>query len=124
MILLSTDEIISIHGELVKRTGGSDGLRDMGLLESAVNSTYAGFENYEQYPSIEEKSARLAFSLIADHAFVDGNKRIGIAVMLITLKLNGIKLSYTQPELISLGLSVADGTSKYEEILKWINTHR
>lgn len=83
MIFLSTDEIIALHSKIITRTGGSDGLRDIGLLESAVNSAYAGYDDHEQYPTIEEKAARLAFALISNHAFVDGNKRIGVIVMLI-----------------------------------------
>lgn len=124
MIYLSIEEIISIHKELIKRTGGIEGLRDRALLESAVSSIFASFENYEHYPTIAEKAARLAFAIISNHAFLDGNKRIGIAVMLITLKLGKVNLIYTQEELISLGISIADGISTYKDILKWIKSHQ
>lgn len=112
MILLTIDEIISIHSKLITRTGGSDGLRDKGLLESAVYNVDSFFDNIEQYPSAEEKSARLAYSIINNHAFIDGNKRIGILVMLMTLSLNHIMITYSQVELIELGLSIASG--KYD----------
>lgn len=124
MILLSVDEIILLHEKLIKVTGGINGLRDYGLLESAVFSTQTGFGDMEKYPTIEEKSARIAFSLINDHAFVDGNKRIGILAMLMTLRLNNVNISYTQQELIDLGLTVADGSIGYEQILQWIKGHK
>ena len=124
MILLTVDEIISIHEKLVEATGGSIGLRDKGLLESAVYSAEASFGDVEMYPTIEEKAARLAYSLISNHAFVDGNKRIGVFVMLMTLKLNHIKLVYTQDELSGLGLDTASGKAEYEDILAWIREHQ
>ena len=123
MIILSIEEILSLHTKLITKTGGSDGLRDYGLLESAVFSALSSFGDKEAYPTIEEKAARLMFSLVSNHAFVDGNKRIGVLVMLMTLKLNHIELQYSQAELINLGLSVASGQSRYNEILHWIRTH-
>ena len=120
MILLTVEEVMALHKKLIERTGGSDGLRDQSLLESAVYSAMTGFEGSEAYPTVQEKAARLMFALTNNHAFVDGNKRIGVFVMLMTLQLNGIKIEYTQSELISLGLSVAEGTTGYDEILTWI----
>ena len=93
-------------------------------MESAVFSAENSFDDVEQYPTVEEKAARLMFSLTNNHAFVDGNKRIGVFVMLMTLELNGIVLNHTQKELIELGLSVADGTMNYYEILDFINRHK
>lgn len=123
MILLTTDEIITLHSKLISRTGGSDGVRDINLLESALYSAVSGFDGFDAYPSIEEKSARLMYSLVNNHPFVDGNKRIGVLVMLMTLKLNNITIVYKQNELITLGLSVADGSCGYYDILKWIKNH-
>lgn len=120
MILLTVEEISALHDKLIERTGGSHGLRDQSLLESAVYSAMSGFWDNEAYPSVEEKAARLMFSITNNHAFVDGNKRIGVLTMLMTLQLNNVKIKYTQTELISLGLSVADGKTKYTEILDWI----
>lgn len=123
MILLTVDEIIYLHSKLVARTGGSDGLRDKGLLESAVFSALGGFGDEEAYPTIEEKAARLMYSIVNNHAFVDGNKRIGVVVMLTTLRLNEIKLKYTQTELIELALKTASGNADYNYILTFINSH-
>ena len=123
MIFLSIDEIISLHNKLITTTGGSNGLREYGLLESAVFNTLTSFGDNEAYPSTEEKAARLMFSLVSNHAFVDGNKRTGVLIMLMTLRLNHIALHYTQSELIHLGLSVASGESKYDNVLDWIRSH-
>lgn len=124
MILLTAEEVIELHEKLIERTGGSHGLRDRNLLESAVFSAMSGFADSEAYPTVEEKAARLLFSLTNNHAFVDGNKRIGVLTMLMTLQLNNIKINYTQAELISLGLSVADGKTEYAQILDWILEHK
>lgn len=124
MILLTVDEIIMLHDKLLKATGGLLGLRDRGLLESAVFGVNASFEEVEQYPTVEEKAARLAYALISNHAFVDGNKRVGVLAMLMTLHLNGVALQYTQQELIDLGLEAASGHIEYTEILRWILSHK
>lgn len=124
MILLSVDEIIELHGKIVAITGGSVELRDRGLLESAVYGAEASFDDVEIYPTVEEKTARLAYSIISNHAFVDGNKRIGVFVMLMTLRLNSVCLNYTQRELTELGLQAASGVIGYEEILNWIRKHK
>ena len=124
MKYLTLDEIIIIHDKLINITGGSGGLRDRNLLESAINSVFASFDDYEKYPTIEEKSARYAYAITNNHSFIDGNKRIGVLVMLMTLDLNRIELGYEQKELIALGLSIADGSIHYEEILEWIHTHK
>ena len=124
MILLTVDEIIALHDKLIERTGGSHGLRDQSLLESAVYSAVSSFEDNEAYPTVEEKAARLMYAITNNHAFVDGNKRIGVFAMLMTLQLNNIKINYTQSELISLGLSVADGKTEYTKILDWIMEHK
>ena len=124
MILLTVTEIIDLHETLVRKTGGSVELRDIGLLESAVYGAMQSFDDEEVYKSIEEKAARFAFALVKNHAFIDGNKRIGIFVMLMTLRLNGVQIRYTQDELIDLGLGIADGRWDYDYILSWINANR
>lgn len=123
MILLTVDEIISLHTKLISKTGGSDGLRDRGLLESAVYSAMGGFGDEEAYPTIEEKAARLMYALVNNQAFVDGNKRIGVLVMLTTLRLNSVELKFTQTELIELGLQTASGKADYEQVLEFIKSH-
>ncbi|MHB8061745.1 MAG: type II toxin-antitoxin system death-on-curing family toxin [Ruminiclostridium sp.] len=124
MILLTISEIIALQKKIIDRTGGLSGIRDQGLLESAVYSVFAGFEDMELYPTVEEKAARLAYAITSNHAFLDGNKRIGIYVMLVTLELNGIYLQFSQTELIRLGLGIADGSLPYEAVLQWLQAHK
>ena len=123
MINLTIDEIIYLHEKLIQKTGGMSGIRDIGMLESAVYSAMQSFGDEEVYPTPIERAARLAYSVTMNHPFIDGNKRTGMLVMLMTLKLNHIAIEYTQQELIYLGLSVADGSNGYEEILNWIKGH-
>lgn len=99
MIVLSKEQIIYLHEELIKETGGLQGLKDEGLLDSALAAPFQTFENQELFPSICHKAARLGFGLASNHAFIDGNKRIGAHAMLVFLELNSIHISYTQEEL-------------------------
>ena len=124
MTILSKEQIISLHAQLIEETGGDSGLRDEGLLDSALSAPFQAFGNVELFPSIQQKAARLGYGLIMNHPFVDGNKRIGAHVMLVFLALNGIELEYTQDELASEILSVASGDSGFEHLLKWIIEHQ
>ena len=124
MIRFSKDKILLLHQILAEVTGGSAGVRDEALLDSALESAYAGFGDKEFYPRKEEKGARLGYALISNHAFVDGNKRIGIYVMLTFLEMNGVPIQCTDDELVQVGLSVADGSMGYEELLQWVLDHR
>ena len=124
MIKFSKEKVLLLHQIMAEATGGSSGVRDNALLESAIESAFATFDGVELYPSKEEKAAKLGFSLISNHAFVDGNKRIGMYIMLSFLDINGIKVDATNEDVVSLGLSVADGSAKYDEILNWIMSHK
>lgn len=124
MIKFSKEKVLLLHKLLAEATGGSIGVRDEGLLDSALESAFSGFGDREFYPSKEEKGARLGFCLITNHAFVDGNKRIGIYVMLSFLEMNGIRIQCTDEEIVDIGLSLADGRMTYEELLRWVIDHR
>lgn len=124
MIRLSKDRVLSLHRLLAESTGGSTGVRDEALLASALESPFAGFGETAFYPTPEEKGARLGFCLIANHAFVDGNKRIGVLSMLTFLAVNGIRLCYTDEDLVHVGLSVADGSMSCQDLLAWIIAHK
>ncbi|MBQ3278371.1 MAG: type II toxin-antitoxin system death-on-curing family toxin, partial [Clostridia bacterium] len=123
MIKFSKDKVKLLHQLLAEATGGSIVVRDEGLLDSALESAFSGFGEQEFYPSKEEKGARLGYALISNHAFVDGNKRIGIYIMLTFLEMNGIRIQCTDEELVHIGLSVADGSMKYEDLLQWVRDH-
>ena len=121
---LSKDQILMLHHELIQETGGIDGLRDEGLLDSALNAPFQSFDKVDIFPSIQQKGARLGFGLIRTHAFLDGNKRIGAHAMLVFLSLNGIELSYTQEELADMVLKVASNELSFDNMVKWIVKHQ
>ena len=120
MIKFGKDKVLLLHQLLIEETGGEDGVRDIGLLDSALEACYATFDGKELFPSKEEKAARLGVGLVSNHAFVDGNKRIGLYVMLTFLEVNGIKLDVSDEELVAGGLAMAQGEMKYQELLDWI----
>lgn len=124
MIKFTKEKVELLHQLIAKETGGSVGIRDEALLESAVEGIYATFNGQELYPTKEEKGARLGYSLISNHAFVDGNKRIGMHVMMTFLEVNGIVIVCTDDELAKTGLAVAAGTMNYERLLEWVINHR
>ena len=123
MKILTKRQVLMLHDQLVEETGGSAGLRDDGLLESALSAPFQSFTGTDMFPSIQQKAARLAYGLIKNHPFMDGNKRIGAHVMLVFLAINGIELEYEQSELSDIFLAVAAGTCEYENILQWILDH-
>ena len=124
MIKFDKEKVLLLHQLVIESTGGSYELRDMALLDSALSSAFQTFDNKELFPSKEEKGAKLGFSLVSNHAFVDGNKRIGLLVMLSFLEINGIHLKYSDDELIELGLGLASDKIDYTQLLEWINTHK
>ena len=124
MIKFSKEKVLLLHRLIAEETGGSVGVRDEGLLESALESAFASFDGQDLYPTKEEKGARLGYALISNHAFVDGNKRIGMYIMLTFLEVNGIRLDCTNEEVASVGLSVASGKTDYSELLAWVIGHK
>ena len=123
MICFSKQQLLKMHSDLLAQTGGLDGLRDERLLESALAAPFQTYDAQELFRSIQEKAARLAYGLIQNHPFIDGNKRIGTHAMLVLLALNGIELIYTQDELSDIILKIAASTASYEDLLAWILKH-
>jgi len=113
-----------MHKELINETGGLDGIRDKGLLDSAISVPFQKFNNQDLFPTIQQKAARLGYGIIKNHAFVDGNKRIGAHTMLIFLAINGIELDYTQEELYTIILDIADNKLELADLTKWIIKHQ
>ncbi len=118
---LSLENIILLHEKIINRTGGSNGIRDKGLVESALKRASITYDGKDLYLEDIDKIAVTTYSLINNHGFIDGNKRIGIVVMLIMLKMNDFIISY---ELIELGLGIANGKIKEEYIINWIDNHK
>ena len=124
MIKFTKEKALLLHQLMARETGGSIGVRDEGLLESALEAAFAGFGAEEFYPTTEEKGARLGYNLISNHAFVDGNKRIGMFVMLTFLEVNGVYMDCTNKDVSEVGLAVAAGEMDYEALLQWVRQHR
>lgn len=120
MIKFSQNKVLLLHQLITEETGGDPNVRDIALLDSALESAFATFGGQELYPTKEEKGARLGYALISNHAFVDGNKRIGMYVLLTFLETNGIKIRPTNEEVARVGLAVAAGEMKYQDLLDWI----
>ena len=124
MKTLSKRQILMLHQQLVEQTGGSDGIRDDGLLDSALSAPFQSFDNTDVYPSLQQKAARLCFGLVKNHPFVDGNNRIGAHAMLVFLAVNGVELTYTQTELSDIILQVAASEKEYPDLLDWLIRHQ
>ena len=123
MIRLTKKQLLLLHEELITETGGAAGIRDEGLLDSALTAPFQSFEGHIPYPSLQQKAARLGYGLVKDHPFVDGNKRIGAHAMLVFLALNGVVLDYTQEDLADAFLNLASGKIGFEELLQWVLAH-
>ena len=121
---LSKKKILMLHTQLIQQTGGSEGVRDYNLLDSALETPFQSFGGDELYPTIQAKAARLGYGLIKNHCMIDGNKRIGTHSMLVFLALNGIELKYMQKELYETILDVAAGKIEYEDLLQWVLDHQ
>ena len=120
MIKFSQEKVFLLHQLLIQETGGSAGIRDFNLLDSALASAFQTFDEKELYPTKQEKAARLGYSLVSNHAFVDGNKRIGMYVMIAFLETNGISMNASNDEVARVGLGLASGNIKYDELLEWV----
>jgi death-on-curing protein len=123
MIRLSKGQIIKIHNMLIEQTGGSNGIRDEGLLDSSLNAPFQTFDGEYIYRTIKAKAAKLGYFLVKNHPFIDGNKRTGILVMITFLEINGFEITCTDEELITLGLGLAEGTINDKDLLNWIIDH-
>lgn len=116
--------IICLNMLAVEQNGGMVAVRNIALLDSAVESIYQTFDGKDLYPTIEEKAAKLGHNLITSHAFADGNKRTGLLAMMALLISNGIKVKFSDVELVKMGLFSAQGKMGYEDLLEMVNTHK
>ena len=123
MIWISAEDVILIHSRVIEGSGGLDGLRDRDGLEAAVSAPMQTFDGKELYPTDLEKIARLGFGLASNHAFLDGNKRIGAMMTQLLLKWNGYDLTLHSGELADMFIAIADGTAKEKDLLDWISRH-
>ena len=117
---LSIEEVLYLHFRLINRTGGAHGIRDLGLLQSAVGRPYAGYGGVEPYLEVFDKAGVLAHSIIMNHPFIDGNKRTGIASAGVFLRKNGYILKTGQEEMIGFTLAIARGEVEWQAISAWL----
>lgn len=121
---ISLKDIYESHDKALEEFGGEDGVRDSNLIESAYYSAFQGFGDNEFYQTPEEKAARLGFGLAVNHGFVDGNKRTGLAVLLLYLDVNGLILEATQDELVDIFIKIAESPNNgYEKLLSFVKDH-
>ncbi|OGK08527.1 hypothetical protein A2767_05515 [Candidatus Roizmanbacteria bacterium RIFCSPHIGHO2_01_FULL_35_10] len=123
IIYLTLEQILLIHEDQIDKYGGSHGIRDFALLESAILRPQTTFGGVDLYPSIFDKAASLIHSLLLNHPFVDGNKRNAIASALVFLELNGYSFSTTQDNLVSTALSIENKKWNLEKISSWLKKH-
>ena len=123
MIKFSRDKVLLLHQILSAETGGDPELRDINLLDSALESAFLTFDGQELYPTKEEKAARIGYALISNHAFVDGNKRISAMMTQLLLKWNGYDLALRTGELADMFIAIADGTANGKDLLDWVYAH-
>ena len=123
MIKFNRENVMEVYKVLTEATGGTVGVRDEGLLLSAIEAPYQTFGGIDLFPTVLEKGVRLGYGLVANHPFVDGNKRIGILVMLVFMQLNGINLELTDEMIVDVTLKVASGEYKYEDLLEFVTNN-
>ena len=121
--MISKENVERLHQTLIVNFGGSPGIRDFQALESALSRPYQTFDNAELYPSITEKAAALIESILNNHPFVDGNKRTGYVLLRLFLLNNSLDIKATQNEKYDFVLSIASGKRRFEDIVKWLETH-
>ena len=116
-------DIYHYHDSVIADSGGDSGIRDEGLIESAYNAAFQGFEDIEFYETVEEKATRIGYGLAKNHGFVDGNKRVGCLVLLSFLQINGISLQCSTKELADIFYLVASNEKSYDDLLLFVRTH-
>ncbi len=120
---LNAQQVLFIHGRLIAETGGSTGIRDIGLLESAVARPQATFDGVDLYPDLFSKAAALFQSLLLNHAFVDGNKRVAITTASLFLLHNGYRLTATNQDVVVFVLGAVNERLSPESIVAWLQTN-
>ena len=123
IVTLSASQLVALHGELLKAFGGRRGLRDRGALESAAARPGMTFDGEDLYPDLAAKVAALMHSLVVNHAFVDGNKRVGAAAAELVVEVNGYRLLSSDSDLETVTLAVARGELSAEALAIWFR-HR
>jgi len=123
MRYLTLGEVVELHRAVIEKTGGIAAIRDLGALDSALAQPAATFAGLDFHPSLADKAAALCFSLVRDHPFLDGNKRVGHAAMETFLVLNGSEIEASIDEQEHLMLDIAAGRLSRDEVAAWLREH-
>jgi len=121
--MLDIDEVLEVHLKLIDEFGGSIGIRDKDLLNSAISRPFQTFDSNELYPSVEEKASALLESIVTNHPFIDGNKRTGYTLFRLLLLSESSDINASVNEKYDFILSIAEGSMDYEQILQWTRSH-
>ncbi len=121
--MISLDEVLQIHEILIKRFGGTSGLRDKNLLAASLQRPFATFDQAELYPTTIERGAAILESIVTNHPFLDGNKRTGYTLMRLMLLNENLDISASEDEKYEFVIAIAEGNFNFEEIRKWIQEH-
>lgn len=120
---IDVSNVLSLHSLLKEYTQGGIGIRDNSLLESAVFGIYQTFGGKELYPTIIEKAVHLCFSLVKNHPFIDGNKRIGVLSMLVLLSVNRVEYNFSNEDIVKIGTEVASGKMESNDLFSFVSKH-
>lgn len=123
VVYLTAVQVLFIHARLLAETGGAPGVRDLGLLESAIARPQATFDGQDLYPSLYAKAAALMVGLVNNHPFIDGNKRVGLTAAALFLVRNGLQLRASNEELEQVTLEAAQGRLTVEQMASWFTRH-
>lgn len=118
MIYLNQNQVLKLHDKIINKFGGIHGIRNEALLQSALANPLQTFAGLDLYPSVFDKAVQLCFGIIKNHPFLDGNKRLGLHLMLILVHINGLKIDIAHDELIDIIFKVADGTFNLQDFLQ------
>lgn len=118
--MISNEEVLIIHNEVVAIHGGANGIRDIDGLESAISRPFQSFERAELYSSVFEKAAAIGESIIMNHPFIDGNKRTGYVLMEIILRMEGLRINTSDDSLYSFIIKITTGEIRFEQIVEWL----
>ena len=123
MNYLDLGEVLAIHAEMIRLFGGADAIMDIGKVESAVAQPHMTFGGQDLYPTVEEKATALGFSLMTNHGFQDGNKRVGYGALIVFLKTNGYDIRASQDDKEAICLAVAAHKAGRDDLLEWVKRH-
>ena len=115
--------ILRLHDLSIITYGGSQGIRDQGLMESAIARPYQTFDGEDLYPTVFEEAAALTESIIINHPFIDGNKRTGLLAMLVILEIGNSKITASNDDTYNFTIQISTGEMKFEEIVFWLKNN-